>query len=57
MQSFKRFLRRQQGATSVEYAVVLAMILMATIVAIQVLGSHVGTMYGDIQTEMETHSP
>jgi Flp pilus assembly pilin Flp len=57
MQSIKQFLQREQGAATVEYAVVLSMILMAAIVAIQVLGEHVGTMYGDIRSEMESHSP
>jgi pilus assembly protein Flp/PilA len=48
MRPFIEILRNEDGATSVEYAVVLALILMAIIGAIGSLGSQTGGMWGGI---------
>jgi Flp pilus assembly pilin Flp len=48
-----RFLGEDEAVTSVEYAVVLALILMVLITAIAALGSHTGGMWGGIQTNLQ----
>jgi pilus assembly protein Flp/PilA len=43
-----RLLREEEGTTAVEYAVVLAMILMTIVGAIGAVGSETGGMWGGI---------
>ena len=45
MASILRFLRSDQGATSVEYAVMLGLILLACIAAVIVLGQQTSASY------------
>ncbi len=45
-------IRRQEAATSVEYAIVLAMVLMATFSAIQVVGNEAGFLWDGIIDEL-----
>ena len=47
-----RFLRDTEAATSVEYAVMLALVLAAVIAGIQTLGTGTGGMWGGIQTDL-----
>lgn len=49
----KDLLRSEDAVTSVEYAVVLAMILMAVVGAIGSVGSETGEMWDDIETDLE----
>ncbi len=49
-----QFLKNDEAATAVEYAVMLAAILMAVIVAIAAVGQRTGDMYDDIKTGMES---
>ena len=44
----QRFLTSEDGPTAVEYAVMLALILVVCIVAIQGLGSSVNTKFGSV---------
>ncbi|QDT39914.1 Flp/Fap pilin component [Stratiformator vulcanicus] len=53
--AIRAFLRDESGPTTVEYAVMLAMILMAIIAGIGTLGSSTGSLYGDIQGDMDAH--
>ena len=55
MKMFTNFLREEQAATAVEYAIMLGMILMAVVVSIESVGQNTNAMYGDIRTEMEDH--
>ncbi|MDA7978418.1 MAG: Flp family type IVb pilin [Pirellulales bacterium] len=52
----RRFLYRlfwdDDGPTAVEYAVLLALILMAVIGAIGAFGSQTGGMWGDIDSDL-----
>ena len=48
MRPFIEILRNEEGATSVEYAVVLALILMAIFGAIGSLGAQTGGLWGGI---------
>ena len=46
VQSVKRFLQSEDGPTAVEYAVMLAMIVMVCIAAIQSLGNNASAKFG-----------
>lgn len=48
----RRFISDDSGATSVEYAVVLACVLMAVISAVVVFGGQTGTLYGKTETKL-----
>jgi len=49
-----RFLRSEEAATAVEYAVVLV-VIMTALVSIAALGQQTSTMYDTIETEMQSH--
>ena len=53
MRPLLEILRNEEAATSVEYAVVLALILMAIVGAIGSLGAQTGGMWGGINTDLE----
>ncbi len=55
MQFLKRFLKEEDGPTSVEYAVMLAAILMACIVAIGAIGTQTNSLFENSNTEMQNH--
>jgi pilus assembly protein Flp/PilA len=46
--SIKRFLTSEDGPTAVEYAVMLALILVACIVIVTQLGSSISGTFGDV---------
>lgn len=48
-----QFVRDEQGPTATEYAVMLALIIIAAIVSISVYGSQLQAMYAMIHTEVE----
>lgn len=50
---FVRFLREDRAATAVEYAVMLALILLAMVGTIKALGSASGGMWGDNYDKMK----
>jgi pilus assembly protein Flp/PilA len=52
MKRILRFCREEDAATAVEYAVLLALILMAIIGAIGAVGSETGGMWGGIDTDL-----
>ncbi|MEW4527298.1 Flp family type IVb pilin [Maioricimonas sp. JC845] len=52
MKTLLRFVRNDDATTSVEYAVVLALILMVVIVSIRALGTTSGVLWGDNQTKL-----
>ena len=55
MHQIRKFLRHQEATTAVEYAIMLALILMACIVAISSFGQGSGNLWIDILSEMNTH--
>lgn len=55
MQSLKRFLAEEDGPTAVEYAVLLGLILMAVVSAIGAFGGTTGAMFGNINSNMQSH--
>ena len=52
MQFLTRLLVDETAATAVEYAVMLALVLMAVIAAIGTVGSQNGGMWGGIETQL-----
>lgn len=48
------FIRDDSAATAVEYAVLLALILVAVIGAVATFGSETGGLWGNIDTQLET---
>ncbi|MGW8257871.1 MAG: Flp family type IVb pilin [Thermoguttaceae bacterium] len=52
MSPINKFLHEEQAATSVEYAVMLALILIAIIGAIGAVGSQTGGMWGGIVNDL-----
>ena len=48
-----RILRRDEGATSVEYAVILALILAVVVVGISAFGTQTGGLWGGIDDKLE----
>lgn len=49
-----RFLKGEGGAASVEYAVVLALILMVVFTAVGLVGFQTGELWGDVATSIAT---
>jgi pilus assembly protein Flp/PilA len=49
-----QFLASEDGPTAVEYAVLLALILMAVMSAVGAVGSQTGGMWGHIDSDMSS---
>jgi len=49
-QRLKRFLAQEEGPTAVEYAVMLALIILACFVAIQALGSATSSSFDKVSS-------
>lgn len=54
MGQFRRFFGDNDGTTAVEYAVMLAMILMSVIAAVAAVGANSGGMWGNVNTQLQT---
>lgn len=52
LQFFARLLKEEDGPTAVEYAVLLALILVSIIGAIGALGSQTGGMWGNNKDDL-----
>lgn len=52
-QTIAKFFFEEDGATAVEYAVMLAMILLSAIATISVFGSESGGLWGGIDTDLQ----
>ena len=50
-----RLLVSEDGPTAVEYAVMLAMILMSVIAAVSAVGGRSGGMWGNVNTQLQNH--
>ena len=46
----KRFIKSEDGPTATEYAVMLALIIVACITTVTVLGGRVSDMFGEVNT-------
>lgn len=47
--SLKRFLVSEDGPTAVEYAVMLALIVIVCLTAIQAIGNNANTKFGEVR--------
>lgn len=54
MQAIRHFLTGDEGATAVEYAVLLAMILLVAISTIATFGTTSGGMWGTISSDLSS---
>lgn len=48
----KRFMKEEEGATAVEYGVLVALIIAACVVIIAVLGSQINAAFQAVSTEL-----
>ncbi len=55
LKKIRRFLTAEEGTTAVEYAVLLAMILIAVIVGVTSAGGGVSNWWGNIKTKIESY--
>jgi len=55
IRSFRRFLRSDDGVTSVEYCVMLALILLVMMIGVAATGGGVAGWWGDIDSDLNTH--
>jgi len=53
--SVKRFLISEDGPTAVEYAVMLALIIVVCMAAIQILGQNANSAFGTVGTSLGTY--
>lgn len=53
MRTVQKFIQDEQGPTSVEYAVMLALILMSCVVTIKALGSSTSGLWATNQQRLE----
>ena len=54
MRLFKQLLRDDDAATAVEYAVMLAMILLTCIGTVATFGGQTGTLWGNTDTKLKS---
>jgi len=54
LESTRRFLESEDGPTAVEYAVMLALIIIVAIAAIQTVGTRVSATFNNIAQQMPT---
>jgi pilus assembly protein Flp/PilA len=52
MSRLTRILRSQRGGTAIEYALIGALISIAALVAMQGLGTRIGTMYNNVSNNL-----
>lgn len=55
LSSIKRFLNSDDATTAVEYAVLLAMILIALVIGVTSAGGGVGTWWTNIKTKVTSY--
>jgi pilus assembly protein Flp/PilA len=56
MHAFLSFLKNEDGPTAVEYAVMLALIIVVCIAAISMLGSNASNTFSYVGTKVDTTS-
>ena len=52
VQSVKNFLQNEDGPTAVEYAVMLALIIVVCIASIRLIGQNANTTFSTVATEI-----
>jgi pilus assembly protein Flp/PilA len=54
---FSAFLRDEQGATAIEYALIAAVVAVAIIVAVEQLGGSLGLLYDGVKDKVTAKMP
>ena len=54
MQTLKKFLRDESGATAIEYGLIAALIAVVIIVAVQTVGTNLQTTFTTVGTALAT---
>ncbi len=49
-----RFLKKEEGATAVEYGLMIALIALAIIVSVQLIGTNLNTAFNGVATNLST---
>ena len=55
MRFISDFIKNEEAATAVEYAVMLALILMSIIATVQSFGGTASSLFGNANTEIDAH--
>jgi pilus assembly protein Flp/PilA len=55
--SVKKFLKSEDGPTAVEYAVMLALIIVVCLVSIRILGQNANTTFDHVGQQINTVTP
>jgi pilus assembly protein Flp/PilA len=53
MSILKRFLTNEDGVTSIEYALIASLIAVFIIAAVQLLGTHVSTVFTEVGNSLK----
>ncbi len=53
----KKFLQDESGATAIEYGLIAALVAVASIVALQNLGTSLSTMFGEVSGKLDAAIP
>ncbi len=54
MKTLRHFLRSEDGPTAVEYAVMLALIVIACLTAIRAIGTNANAVFQKVGTQLQT---
>ena len=57
MQFIRKLIRDKKGATAIEYGLIAALIAVAAITAMQVLGTSLNTTFTNVSTAMKGSNP
>jgi len=50
----KRAPAKQEGATAIEYGLIAGLIVLGIVIALGVIGTDLGTIFGNVQTQTTT---
>lgn len=51
--AFRRLLRKEDGASAIEYTVIAGLVALALITAAKPVSGHISTIFGNISTSLE----
>jgi pilus assembly protein Flp/PilA len=51
---FNRFVSDESGATAIEYGLIAALLAVAIIASVRLVGTELTTTFGNVQTELST---
>jgi pilus assembly protein Flp/PilA len=57
MKTFKQFMNDESGATAIEYGLIAALIGVAIIAAVRIVGTELSALFTTVSTELSTAVP